>query len=50
MPVPQQLVSHAMGDSDAAENRSSSPMGDGCERKGREERTSKGKSKEMIMK
>lgn len=49
MPVPQLLVSHAMGAMDAVESRSSSLMGDGCEGKGREEGTSEGKSKEMIM-
>lgn len=49
MRVPQPLVSHAMGAMDTAESRSSSLMGDGCEGKGREEGTSEGKSKEMIV-
>lgn len=49
VPVPQLMISHAMGAMDTAESRSSSIMGEGCEGKGREEGSSEGKSKEAIM-
>lgn len=49
VPVLQLMISRAARAKDAAEIRSSSPMGEGCEGKGREEGTIEGKSKDMIM-
>lgn len=50
MAVLQLMISHAMRAKDTAESRSSNLIGEGCHRKGREEGTSEGKSKKMIMK
>lgn len=44
------MISHAMRAKDTAESRSSNVMGEGHDRRGREEGTSEGKSKKVIMK